>query len=655
MIARVVLVLAFVASAGEARAQTRLFITNHVHSDQIGDLTVWQGSLVAGTLGGLLVVAPGSDEPAKILASPGGLPSNRVLSVARSPANALWAGTANRGLGRLTPEGTWRRTLTTFDGLPSDRVQALFVTGDSVWVGTSGGVALFTENPASGQVALRRSDNEASTGGALVSDDVLAFARTGDTLWVGTSAGLSTFVNGAWSDRSALLDVAVRSLAVHRDTLWAATAAGTAPLRGRRLHARRGGPRGREPRAPRPPGGARSGTSGQEVLRLRRDRMDAERNGSGGISREHARDGRATEALWGGVGPRARALRRIRERVGGRSFEGSRHERRRGRGRRRATVSGSRPGTSCRFGRPARGRSSTTTAASGSECPSASTGGQLQNTSCVRAPTPTPASKLWLGHCCRSDEPDAAHGAMGSLAGRLGVCSARTKPLRDRSPEGGLVVTDGSRGARTNGVYLFDSKRAARSSTRSRRPNTQGAFGPGLASNNLRGIAFDDLRRGWFAHAFQGLDIGTGRGLSPTTTTHGCTAEPASPASRPRPWSTTSGSQGWVGTPSGLARIRVNGAIDVDATAAVNDESPLAPDPGAPDRSGGEPLGRDDRRALPRGRRDPPRLRPGPRTRGSRGTTSAPTRGTPRAACSGSDHGGVFRDLPRERTREGVR
>jgi len=101
MIARVVLVLAFVASAGEARAQTRLFITNHVHSDQIGDLTVWQGSLVAGTLGGLLVVAPGSDEPAKILASPGGLPSNRVLSVARSPANALWAGTANRGLGRV--------------------------------------------------------------------------------------------------------------------------------------------------------------------------------------------------------------------------------------------------------------------------------------------------------------------------------------------------------------------------------------------------------------------------------------------------------------------------------------------------------------------------------------------------------------------------
>jgi len=210
MIARVVLVLAFVASAGEARAQTRLFITNHVHSDQIGDLTVWQGSLVAGTLGGLLVVAPGSDEPAKILASPGGLPSNRVLSVARSPANALWAGTANRGLGRLTPEGTWRRTLTTFDGLPSDRVQALFVTGDSVWVGTSGGVALFTENPASGQVALRRSDNEASTGGALVSDDVLAFARTGDTLWVGTSGGLSTFTSGVWQNRASTLAQAYR-------------------------------------------------------------------------------------------------------------------------------------------------------------------------------------------------------------------------------------------------------------------------------------------------------------------------------------------------------------------------------------------------------------------------------------------------------------
>src|SRR6185503_13069777 len=144
------------------------------------------------------------------------------LAVATGPSGILWAGTADKGVARLVPGGGFKRTLTSFDGLPSDRVQTLYVHGDSVWVGTSCGVAPFTEN-AGGQATLRRSDSQASTGGGLVSDDILAFQQVADTLWVGTSAGLSTFASGVWQNRGSTLAVAVRDLALDADTLWAAT------------------------------------------------------------------------------------------------------------------------------------------------------------------------------------------------------------------------------------------------------------------------------------------------------------------------------------------------------------------------------------------------------------------------------------------------
>src|SRR5438132_12502733 len=120
-----------------------------------------------GTLGGIVTIDPASGAIRKILRAPsGGLPSNRVLAVAVSPSGLLWAGTAESGIARLRPDGTFRRTLSSFDGLPSDRVQALFVHGDSVWVGTGGGVALFTEN-AAGQIGLTRAFTSAGTSGAL--------------------------------------------------------------------------------------------------------------------------------------------------------------------------------------------------------------------------------------------------------------------------------------------------------------------------------------------------------------------------------------------------------------------------------------------------------------------------------------------------------
>ena len=550
-------------TAPPVRAETRLFITNHVHSDQIADLAVWQGALAAGTLGGILVVAPGSDEPAKILAVPGGLPSNRVLSVARSPSNSLWAGTADRGLARLTPEGGYRRTLTTFDGLPSDRVQALATFGDSVWVGTSGGVALFTEQP-SGQIAVRRSDNAASTGGALVSDNVLAFARTGDTLWVGTSEGLSTFVNGAWQDRSSLLGVPVRSLVVHRDTLWAATAAGPRRLQGGSFVTVSGGHAGASNALHVHDGELVSGSSAQTILRY----TGAGWEPFGTVPTSYAATTFETAAdgtLWAGA---SLGLARydagsnawILVRSEGPAVNGAEDAAADARGVWFATGNVVPPG----------GQLGNVLHFDGTEWSLiSSTGGSMQSSS-VFAIHSDADGKLWLGHCCSPSEPRPRTERWDPAADLWEVLGTTNLFTIEDGP-GGLVY--GGSVEHGSGVYLFDERTGA--VVDSLTPaNTQGSIGPGLASNNLRGIAFDEEGRGWFAHATAGLDIWDGQDSLDHDDDVWVHRGTGLPSQQTTAVVTTPGSLGWLGTTAGIARVRRNGTLDTNVSDAVNDDLP---------------------------------------------------------------------------------
>jgi ligand-binding sensor domain-containing protein len=217
--------VAAVAAPG-AGAATRLFIVNHVASNDVRHVASWGGRLAVATSGGLVLADTSTGAVTKILSAQSDLPSDNLLTAAESPSGLLWIGTADRGLARLRPDGTLRRTLTSFDGLPTDRVQAIVRAGDSMWVATSGGVALFSEQPANGQFSLRRSDSQASTAGGIVSDDVTSLAVWGDTLWVGTGAGLSSFANGAWIPRTTVTAARVQALTVARDTLWIGTKTG---------------------------------------------------------------------------------------------------------------------------------------------------------------------------------------------------------------------------------------------------------------------------------------------------------------------------------------------------------------------------------------------------------------------------------------------
>src|SRR6185295_5927983 len=125
-----------------------------------------------------------------------------------------------------------------------------------------------------------------------------------------------------------------------------------------------------------------------------------------------------------------------------------------------------------------------------------------------------------------------------------------------------------------NGVYVFDGTTAALLDSLTP-TNTQGGATPGLASNNLRGIAFDTAGRGWLALAANGLDIWNGSGTLLDHDDDVWLHFPGTgfPSSQTTAVVTTGASSGWVGTVSGLVRMR-NDFVDPTVTATTNARLP---------------------------------------------------------------------------------
>jgi ligand-binding sensor domain-containing protein len=554
-------IIAAASSAPSARsnAATRLFITNHVSSNQIGDLASWQGSLAAATLGGVVTVDPASGATTKVIASPGGLPSNRILSIAQSPSGDLWAGTADQGLARIRPNGTFRRTLTSFDGLPTDRVQALYVTGDSIWVGTSGGVALFTENAANGQVVLRRSDSKASTGSGLISDDVIDFVSRQDTLWCATAAGLSIFAGGVWQSRAALIGVMVSALAEHQDTLWAATAAGPRRYANGAFTTVAAGHFGVSLALASSGGSFFSGT-GLGVQRF---------NGTGwvlvaglpGVSfGTLGNDPSGT--LWAGsdVGlyrHNGTPPEWTHVTSNGPATHGVQRAAADGRGAWFTTGNEAIPGVGVGVLHYDGSKWSTVT--------NASSGGGLDQTSAFGLLSDR-AGRLWFGHCCSATEPRPRTDRW-DLAADAWDHPAATNLLTFAQQGAGDVF--GGSVEHGNGVYVFDSGTAALLDSLTPL-NTQGGTGAGLASNNLRDLAFDSSGRGWIAHAASGLDIWNGGGtLTNHTDDVWLRFDVGLPSLQTTSVVATGPSSGWIGTIAGVARIQ-NDLLAPATAAAVN-------------------------------------------------------------------------------------
>ena len=530
----------YLGAPASAASKTSLFVSNYVNSNEIQSLTAWNGLLAAGTLGGIVTTVPATGAASKILRSPGGLPSNRVLSVEVSPSGALWAGTAESGIARLRPDGTFRRTLSSFDGLPSDRIQALYVRGDTVWVGTSAGVALFTESPATGQIGLTRAYTNASTSGALAGDDVRAFIQVGDTLWCATMSGLSTFTAGAWVARTAALAIPATSLAFYADTLWAATSLGPYQYAAGVFRAANVGHAFASQALFAGPQGLYSGSAVLGAYRYGAGAWTPVNTGLPSLHVTAFSDG-PDGALWvGTLGGAARLLpaslswephlsdgplvngtvRAVADRRGAWFSTGN------------AFPPGSGRGVVLRFD-----------GASWSALTNSSTGGAFQEADAFAIFSDN-SSKLWIGHCCLDGDPRPRIDRYDPGTGVWDVPPAFNIWAIDQSPTGRIYAVSVEH---ENGIYEFAATGALLDSLT---PTNSG-----LTSNNLRAVRFDSAGKGWFGTAFNGVDIWDGRG-TPDHLDDVWTHVTVQPSDQVSSLAVLGPQTAWIGTSGGASRIQ---------------------------------------------------------------------------------------------------
>lgn len=542
-----------------AEGATRLFIVHHVSSNDVRAAAPWGARLALATNGGLVFADTATGATTKILRQNGGLPSNNLLAVTASPGGLLWIGTADRGISRLRPDGSFLRTLTSFDGLPSDRVQAFFRAGDSIWVATSGGVALFTENPANGQIALRRSDSRASTGGALVSDDVTSFAVWNDTLWCGTNAGLSTFASGVWSARGAVTAARVQALLLERDSLWIGTKTGLRVHAGGTVASRGLGVETLALAAI--PGGVGRGTPIGPYV----DSPDGAETSLGlpGLPITRVQAFLATPSSRVVVGTNA-GLARL---VGGATpWEPIRSAGPEWNGGSRVSVGGQNVWITLGNASPPGfniGSVMRYDGASWSILTDASTGNNLQSAGAIGV-LAARDGRVWVGHCCsgslgpsrpRTDRWDP----VGDVWDRPAAYNVYTFA---QAPSGRIFAAGVEY---ENGLYLFDGTTAALLDSLT--PDNTNA---GLTRNNLRGISFDGSGRAWIATVDNGVDRWNGSGTddhADDVWTHFSGA--GFPSLQSTAIAAVSAGDVWVGTRGGVVRI-ANDAVDLSATSRVN-------------------------------------------------------------------------------------
>lgn len=146
------------------------------------------------------------------------LPADGVPSLALDASGAMWVGTVNHGLLRLTDNSV--EQFSSQRGLPNNRVAALFVDREgSLWAGTNAGLLRLRDAPFSTY----------NTEHGLSDDYVRALAESRDgSIWIGTSRGLNRWrggkLDGVFTSADGLPGDSILSLLETADgSLWAGT------------------------------------------------------------------------------------------------------------------------------------------------------------------------------------------------------------------------------------------------------------------------------------------------------------------------------------------------------------------------------------------------------------------------------------------------
>lgn len=119
-----------------------------------------------------------------ITREPGGLASNRLSALALDRSRRLWVGTLGAGLSFLDAGRVAWRLLNEFDGLPSDTVNVLETSGDTLWIGTPRGLTLWNGRQITGTLP------DGINPSPFRSNFVTGVATRGDSLFVATLAGI---------------------------------------------------------------------------------------------------------------------------------------------------------------------------------------------------------------------------------------------------------------------------------------------------------------------------------------------------------------------------------------------------------------------------------------------------------------------------------
>lgn len=142
--------------------------------------TVWLATGEAG----LVRYLRSSGTFEQVVRQPSGLASNNVTALTMDRSGRLWAGTSGKGASRLSADGTAWDLANAFDGLPSDSVTVLRADRDTVWIGTTRGIALWNGRQVAGSVP------DIGTPSPFRSNNVNGILVLGDSLIVATSDGV---------------------------------------------------------------------------------------------------------------------------------------------------------------------------------------------------------------------------------------------------------------------------------------------------------------------------------------------------------------------------------------------------------------------------------------------------------------------------------
>jgi len=175
--------LCLLPRAASAQFDNRAW-TTYLHAQTCRDLialrdTVW----IATGEAGLVRYARSTGTWSSFTREPSGLAGNILQALTFDAAGNLFAAVPGKGVSRLGLDGRWS-LINEFDGLPSDTALVMRAQGDTVWIGTTRGLALWNGSVLAGSIPDR------GTVSPFASDQINGIGITGDTMFVATPAGV---------------------------------------------------------------------------------------------------------------------------------------------------------------------------------------------------------------------------------------------------------------------------------------------------------------------------------------------------------------------------------------------------------------------------------------------------------------------------------